>query len=132
MIFFFQVHIAEEAVRRVTGASMLLLPTTSGMPGSSMPLSSCVSDAASAAVPVQGSMRYFLQAPPQDDQTKLDLPNATIPVKSGEMHTMAPSLRRVASLENLQKRIHRDSLNYENALLLSDPEARASDKSHVP
>ncbi|KAK3140162.1 hypothetical protein QOZ80_5AG0396910 [Eleusine coracana subsp. coracana] len=123
-----KVHIAEEAVRRVTGASMLLLPTTSDMPGSSMPLSSCASDAASSAILVQDSMEYFLQAPLQDDQIKLDLSSATISQKHGEMSTMAASLQRVASLENLQKRIHRDSINSETALPFSDPKVLASAK----
>jgi len=108
------VHIADEAVRRVTGASM--------------PLTSCASDAPSLAVAVQESMQHFLQAPVHGNQIKPDLPNVTIPLNSGEMVTMAVSLRRVASLENLQKRFHKDSVHSATtALPLSDPESRNGD-----
>lgn len=123
-------NIAEEAVRRVTGASLLFC-TTSDVPASSMPFSSCVSDAASAAAPIEENMSHFLQAPHQDDQIKSDLPNAAIPVPSGEMASRPASLRRlrrVASLENLQKRIHGDSIHSETASTFSDPEIPANDK----
>uniref|UniRef100_A0A0A9CUR4 Basic leucine-zipper C-terminal domain-containing protein n=1 Tax=Arundo donax TaxID=35708 RepID=A0A0A9CUR4_ARUDO len=129
---YFQVNIAEEAVRRVTGTT-LLLSTTPDMAASSMPFSTCVSDAASAACPVEKSMKLVLQAPleVQDDQIKLDLPNATITLTSWEMGTMPASLRCVASLENLQKRIHGDSVYSESASTFSDLKAVANDKWHV-
>uniref|UniRef100_A0A0A8XQ99 Uncharacterized protein n=1 Tax=Arundo donax TaxID=35708 RepID=A0A0A8XQ99_ARUDO len=74
-----------------------------------MPFCSCASDAASAAVPVEENMIRLLQVPSQNGQIKPDLPNAAVPVTSGEMDTRPASMRRVASLENLQKRIHGDS-----------------------
>ncbi|TVT96934.1 hypothetical protein EJB05_57855 [Eragrostis curvula] len=126
-----KVNIAEEAVRRVTGASMLLLPTKSDMPGRSRPMTSCASDAASAAVPIQESMQHlqhFLQASVQDDQIKLDLSNATFPLTGMDMSTRLAPLRRITSLENLQKRIRGDSVQSDTALPLLDPEALASDK----
>ncbi|XP_034585526.1 light-inducible protein CPRF2 isoform X1 [Setaria viridis] len=120
-----KVNIAEEAVRRLTGTT-LLLPTTSDKPASSMRLTSCASDAASASVAIEDSMEHFLRAPFQDSQTKLDLPNAEIPLASGEIGTKLAPMRRVASLENLQKRMHGDSLHSETASTFSsDPESFA-------
>ncbi|CAN6338859.1 unnamed protein product [Urochloa humidicola] len=117
-----KVNIAEEAVRRLTGTT-LLLSTTSDKPVSSMRLTSCASDAASASVAIEDSMEHYLQV--QDDQIKLDLPNAEIPLTGGEMGTKPVPMRRVASLENLQKRIHGDSIHSESASTFSDPEAFA-------
>ncbi|CAL5092548.1 unnamed protein product [Urochloa decumbens] len=88
-----KVNIAEEAVRRLTGTT-LLLSTTSDKP-----------------------------APLQDDQTELDLPDAVIPLTIGEIGTNPAPMRRVASLENLQKRIHGDSIHSETASTFSEPEA---------
>uniref|UniRef100_A0ACD5YJV2 Uncharacterized protein n=2 Tax=Avena sativa TaxID=4498 RepID=A0ACD5YJV2_AVESA len=110
-----KVNIAEEAVRRVTGTS-LLFSTPSDMPGtSSAPFSSCVSDAASAdAAPNEESMSHFLQGLLEDDQIRPDLQEAATPVPSREeMASMPASLRRVASLESLQKRIHGDRVHHE-------------------
>ncbi|XP_062202588.1 light-inducible protein CPRF2-like isoform X1 [Phragmites australis] len=107
-----KVNIAEEAVRRVTGIT-LLLSTTSNLPASCMPLTSCMSEAASAALPIEESMKQFFQAPLLDDQIKPDLPNAATSGTSGEMDAMPSSLRHVASLENLQKRMHGDSVHSE-------------------
>jgi hypothetical protein len=121
----FQVNIAEEAVRRLTGTT-LLLSTTSDKPMSSMRLTSCASDAASASVLIEDNMEHFLQASLQDNQTKLDLPNAAIPVTCGEIGTKPAPMRRVASLENLQKRIHGDSIHSTTASSFSsDPESFA-------
>ncbi|CAN6348374.1 unnamed protein product [Urochloa humidicola] len=119
-----KVNIAEEAVRRLTGTT-LLLPTTSDKPVSSMRLTSCASDAASASATIEDSMERFLQAPFQDDQTELDLPNAAIPLTSGQIGTKPVPMRRVASLENLQKSIHGDSIHSESASTFSDLEAFA-------
>jgi len=105
-----KVNIAEEAVRRVTGTSMRF-STASDMPGSNdVPPSSCVSDAASAdAAPTEGSLSHFLQGLLEDDQVRPDLLEAATLVPSGdEMASRPASLRRVTSLENLQKRIHGD------------------------
>jgi hypothetical protein len=71
-------------------------------------------------------MEHFLQAQLQSDLIKLDLPNAAILLTSGEMGTKPDSLQRVASLEDLQKRIHRDSIHSEIASTFSDPEALAN------
>ncbi|CAL4891163.1 unnamed protein product [Urochloa decumbens] len=117
-----KVNIAEEAVRRLTGTT-LLLSTTSDKPLSSMRLTSCASDAASASVAIEDSIERFLQAPLQDDQTELDLPDAVIPLTIGEIGTNPAPMRRVASLENLQKRIHGDSIHSETASTFSEPEA---------
>ncbi|CAL4905341.1 unnamed protein product [Urochloa decumbens] len=117
-----KVNIAEEAVRRLTGTT-LLLSTTSDKPVSSMRLTSCASDAASASVAIEDSIERFLQAPLQDDQTELDLPDAVIPLTIGEIGTYPAPMRRVASLENLQKRIHGDSIHSETASTFSEPEA---------
>ncbi|XP_006664716.1 light-inducible protein CPRF2-like [Oryza brachyantha] len=103
-----KVNIAEEAVRRVTGRSLLLF-TTSETPASSTPFSSGLSDAASALV--------------EDDWANSSLPDEAIPVSCPAM----ASMRCVASLENLQKRIRADS---EAASTLSVPEAAASDKQY--
>ncbi|CAL4898013.1 unnamed protein product [Urochloa decumbens] len=119
-----KVNIAEEAVRRLTGTT-LLLSTTSDKPVSSMRLTSCASDAASASVAIEDSIERFLQAPLQDDQTELDLPDAVIPLTIGEIGTNPAPMRRVASLENLQKRIHGDSIHSETASTFSDHEAFA-------
>ncbi|KQJ85957.1 light-inducible protein CPRF2 [Brachypodium distachyon] len=119
-----KVNIAEEAVRRVTGAS-LLFSITSDMAGSSVPFSSCISDAASAdAAPTEESMSHLLQGFFEDDQIKPDLPQATTPVvPSGEEMASRPaSLRRIASLENLQQRIHGDSIHSDTASAFSDHE----------
>ncbi|PUZ67809.1 hypothetical protein GQ55_3G463800 [Panicum hallii var. hallii] len=89
-----KVNIAEEAVRRLTGTT-LLLSTTCDKTASSMRLTSCPSD-------------------------------AEILLTSGEMGTKPDSLQRVASLEDLQKRIHRDSIHSEIASTFSDPEALAN------
>uniref|UniRef100_A0ACD5XR52 Uncharacterized protein n=1 Tax=Avena sativa TaxID=4498 RepID=A0ACD5XR52_AVESA len=86
------------------------------MPGtSSAPFSSCVSDAASAdAAPNEESMSHFLQGLLEDDQIRPDLQEAATPVPSREeMASMPASLRRVASLESLQKRIHGDRVHHE-------------------
>ncbi|RLM98598.1 light-inducible protein CPRF2-like isoform X2 [Panicum miliaceum] len=120
-----KVNIAEEAVRRLTGTT-LLLSTTCDKTASSMRLTSCPSDAGSASVAIEDSMEHFLQAPLQSDLIKLDLPNAAILLTSGEMGTKPDSLQRVASLEDLQKRIHRDSIHSEIASTFSDPEALAN------
>ncbi|CAN6361722.1 unnamed protein product [Urochloa humidicola] len=90
-----------------------------------MRLTSCASDAASASVAIEDSMEHFLLAPLQDDQTELDLPNAAIPLTIGEIGTKPAPMRRVASLENLQKRIHGDSIHSESASTFSDLEAFA-------
>ncbi|PAN21796.1 hypothetical protein PAHAL_3G488800 [Panicum hallii] len=120
-----KVNIAEEAVRRLTGTT-LLLSTTCDKTASSMRLTSCPSDAGSASVTTEDSMEHFLQAQLQSDLIKLDLPNAAILLTSGEMGTKPDSLQRVASLEDLQKRIHRDSIHSEIASTFSDPEALAN------
>ncbi|EAZ21125.1 light-inducible protein CPRF2 isoform X1 [Oryza sativa Japonica Group] len=113
-----KVNIAEEAVRRVTGIGLQLF-TTSEMPASSMPVSSGVSDAASAAAAA---------ALVEDDWTNCSLPDEAIPVPSAAMALRSPSVRRVASLENLQKRIHAgDVTHFEAASALSLPEATACD-----
>nr|CAB3466420.1 unnamed protein product [Digitaria exilis] len=118
-----KVNIAEEAVRRLTGTT-LLLSTTSDMPTSCMHLTSCASDAASVSIAIEDSMKHFAQAL-QDDQIKVDLPNAEIPLSSREIGTKRASLTRVTSLEDLQKRIHGDSIYSESASTFSDPEAFA-------
>jgi hypothetical protein len=122
-----KVNIAEEAVRRVTGTS-LLFSTPSDTPGISVPFSSCVSDAASAdAAPTEESMSHFLQGLLEDDQIKPGLQEAATPVASGEEMASRPgSLRRVTSLENLQKRIHGDSVHYEDVSTFSDHEIPAN------
>ena len=116
-------NIAEEAVRRVTGAS-LMFSTTSNR----APLASCVSVAASAdAVPTEENMSHFLQGLLEDDQIKPGLQEAATPVASGEEMASRPgSLRRVTSLENLQKRIHGDSVHYEDVSTFSDHEIPAN------
>ncbi|XP_066356105.1 light-inducible protein CPRF2-like isoform X2 [Miscanthus floridulus] len=119
-----KVNIAEEAVRRLTGTT-LMLSTAFDKPASSTPLSSCASDAASASVAIEDSMKHFLQAPLQNGQIKLDIPNAAIPLTSGVIGTKPASLQRVASLENLQKRIIGDSMHSETASTFSGPEALA-------
>jgi hypothetical protein len=121
------VNIAEEAVRRVTGTS-LLFSTPSDTPGIIVPFSSCVSDAASAdAAPTEQSMSHFLQGLLEDDQIKPGLQEAATPVASGEEMASRPgSLRRVTSLENLQKRIHGDSVHYEDMSTFSDHEIPAN------
>ncbi|KAM0893849.1 hypothetical protein ACQ4PT_024847 [Festuca glaucescens] len=117
-----KVNIAEEAVRRVTGTS-LLFSTPSDTPGISVPFSSCVSDAA----PTEESMSHFLQGLLEDDRIKPDFQEAAIPVASGEEMASRPgSLRRVTSLENLQKRIHGDSVHYEAVSPFSDHEIPAN------
>ncbi|KAF8733391.1 hypothetical protein HU200_014999 [Digitaria exilis] len=118
-----KVNIAEEAVRRLTGTT-LLLSTTSDMPTSSMHLTLCASDAASASIAIEDSMKQFAQAL-QDDHIKLDLRNAEIPLTSREIGTKRASLTRVTSLEDLQKRIHGDSIYSETASTFSDPETFA-------
>jgi len=121
-----KVNIAEEAVRRVTGTN-LLFSTSSDIPGSTAPFSSCVSDAASAdAAPTEESMSHFLQRLLEDDQIKPDLRETATPVPSGEEMATRPPLRRVASLESLQKRIHGDSLHSEAASTFSDHEIPAN------
>ncbi|CAN6334873.1 unnamed protein product [Urochloa humidicola] len=97
------------------------------MPASGMRLTSCgrIHDAPSASVPVEDTMEHFLLAPLQDDQTNLDLPNAAIPVTSWEIGTKLAPMQRIASLENLQKRIHGDSIHFESASTFSDLEAFA-------
>jgi len=120
-----KVNIAEEAVRRLTGTT-LLLSTTCDKTASSMRFSSCPSDAGSASVTIEDSMEHFLQAPLQCDPIKLDHPNAAILLTRREMGTKPDSLQRVASLEDLQKRIHRDSIHSETASTFSDPEALAN------
>ncbi|XP_066358665.1 light-inducible protein CPRF2-like isoform X4 [Miscanthus floridulus] len=119
-----KVNIAEEAVRRLTGTT-LMLSTAFDKPASSTPLSSCASDAASASVAIEDSMKHFLQAPLQSGQMKLDIPNAAIPLTSMVIGTKPASLQRVASLENLQKRIIGDSMHSETASTFSGPEAFA-------
>ncbi|CAD6267111.1 unnamed protein product [Miscanthus lutarioriparius] len=119
-----KVNIAEEAVRRLTGTT-LMLSTAFDKPASSTPLSSCASDAASASVAIEDSMKHFLQAPLQSGQMKLDIPKAAIPLTSGVIGTKPASLQRVASLENLQKRIIGDSVHSETASTFSGPEALA-------
>ena len=124
--FFVQVNIAEEAVRRVTGTN-LLFTTASDIPGSTAPFSSCVSDAASAdAAPTEESMSHFLQRLLEDDKIKPDLREIATPAPSGEEMAPRPSLRRVASLESLQKRIHGDSLDSEAVSTFSDHEVPAN------
>ena len=106
-----------------------------------MRLTSYPSDAGSASVAIEDSMEHFLQAPLQSDPIKLDHPNAVILLTRREMGTnpnaailltrremgtKPDSLQRVASLENLQKRIHRDSIHSETASTFSDPEALAN------
>jgi len=118
------VNIAEEAVRRLTGTT-LMLSTAFDKPASSTPLSSCASDAASASVAIEDSMKHFLQAPLQSGQMKLDIPKAAIPLTSGVIGTKPASLQRVASLENLQRRIIGDSMHSETASTFSGPEALA-------
>lgn len=105
-------NIAEEAVRRLTGIT-LMLPTAFEKPASSAPLSSCPSDAASASASaaIEDSVKHFLQAP---------LENRAV------FQTKPASLHRVASLENLQKRIVGDAMYSETAsTTFSDPEALA-------
>ncbi|KAL6623479.1 hypothetical protein ACP70R_033358 [Stipagrostis hirtigluma subsp. patula] len=121
------VNIAEEAVRRVTGAT-LLLSTTSDKPASSMPYSSCASDVVSDDVLVKEKMIRLLQAPSQDGRIKPEQPNEVVPVTAREMDAMPASLRRIASLENLQKRIYRDSVHCETASTFLDSEAVANYK----
>ncbi|PWZ56204.1 Light-inducible protein CPRF2 [Zea mays] len=107
-----KVNIAEEAVRRLTGIT-LMLPTAFEKPASSAPLSSCPSDAASASASaaIEDSVKHFLQAP---------LENRAV------FQTKPASLHRVASLENLQKRIVGDAMYSETAsTTFSDPEALA-------
>ncbi|KAF7063542.1 hypothetical protein CFC21_070059 [Triticum aestivum] len=118
-----KVNIAEEAVRRVTGAS-LMFSTTSNR----APLASCVSVAASAdAAPAEESMSHFLQGLLEDDMIKHDLSEVATPLPNGEEMTSRPApLRRVASLENLQKRIHRDSVHSEDTSIFSDHEVPAN------
>jgi hypothetical protein len=66
-------------------------------------------------------MSHFLQGLLEDDQIKPDLREAAAPVLSGEEMAPRPaSLRRVASLETLQKRIHGDSIHSEAASTFSD------------
>ncbi|KAG8049184.1 hypothetical protein GUJ93_ZPchr0009g379 [Zizania palustris] len=76
-----------------------------------MPFSSGVSDAASAAALVE------------DDWTMYNLPDEAIPAAP-----RSTSLRRVASLEHLQKRIHGDVNHSVAASTLSEPQVTASDK----
>jgi hypothetical protein len=66
-------------------------------------------------------MSHFLQGLLEDNQFNPDLLEAATPVTSGE--EMASSLRRVTSLENLQKRIHED---YEAASTFWDHEIPAN------
>lgn len=122
-----KVNIAEEAVRRVTGTS-LLFSTTSDMPRNNVPFASCVSGAASAdAAPTEESMSHFLQGLLEDDLIKHDLPDVATPLPSGdEMASRPVSLRRVASLENLQKRIHRDPVHSEDTSIFLDHEVPAN------
>ncbi|EES16316.1 light-inducible protein CPRF2 isoform X2 [Sorghum bicolor] len=119
-----KVNIAEEAVRRLTGTT-LMLSTAFDKPMSSTPLSSCASDAASASVAIEDSAKHFLHAPLQSGQMKLDILNAAIPLTSEGIGTKPASLQRVASLENLQKRIIGDSMHSETASTFSEPEALA-------
>ncbi|XP_044379538.1 light-inducible protein CPRF2 [Triticum aestivum] len=118
-----KVNIAEEAVRRVTGASLMFSTTSNNVP-----LASCVSVAASAdAVPTEENMSHFLQGLLEDDLIKHDLPEVATPLPNGEEMTSRPaSLRRVASLENLQKRIHRDSVHSEDMSIFPDHEVPAN------
>ncbi|KAI4987963.1 hypothetical protein ZWY2020_029593 [Hordeum vulgare] len=117
-----KVNIAEEAVRRVTGASLMFSTTSNNVP-----TASCVSVAASAdAAPTEESMSHFLQGLLEDDLIKHDLSEVATPLPSGEeMDSRPASLRRVASLENLQKRIHRDSVHSEDTSIFSDDEVPA-------
>ncbi|ONM01879.1 Basic leucine zipper 25 [Zea mays] len=113
-----KVNIAEEAVRRLTGIT-LMLPTAFEKPTSSAPLSSCPSDAASASASaaIEDSVKHFLQAPLENSGI---IPNAAV------FQTKPASLHRVASLENLQKRIVGDAMYSETAsTTFSDPEALA-------
>ncbi|XP_044395225.1 light-inducible protein CPRF2 isoform X2 [Triticum aestivum] len=118
-----KVNIAEEAVRRVTGASLMFSTTSNNVP-----LSSCVSVAASAdAVPTEENMSHFLQGLLEDDLIKHDLSEVATPLPNGEEMTSRPApLRRVASLENLQKRIHRDSVHTEDTSSFPDHEVPAN------
>uniref|UniRef100_A0A0D9Y169 BZIP domain-containing protein n=1 Tax=Leersia perrieri TaxID=77586 RepID=A0A0D9Y169_9ORYZ len=114
-----KVNIAEEAVRRVSGTGLLLF-TTSETPASSIPFSSGLSDAASAATAAAALM--------EDDWANSSLPDEAIPVPSAAMVSTSPSMRRVASLERLQKRIRGDVVHSEAASTLSVPEVVGSDK----
>ncbi|KAF7056953.1 hypothetical protein CFC21_064315 [Triticum aestivum] len=120
-----KVNIAEEAVRRVTGASLMFSTTSNNVP-----LSSCVSVAASAdAVPTEENMSHFLQGLLEDNLIKHDLPEVATPLPNGEEMTSRPApLQRVASLENLQKRIHRDSVHTEDTSSFPDHEVPANGK----
>lgn len=113
-------NIAEEAVRRLTGIT-LMLPTAFEKHASSAPLSSCPSDAASASASasaaIEDSVKHFLQAPLENSGI---IPNAAV------FQTKPASLHRVASLENLQKRIVGDAMYSGTAsTTFSDPEALA-------
>nr|ASB17092.1 bZIP6 [Triticum aestivum] len=118
-----KVNIAEEAVRRVTGASLMFSTTSNNVP-----LASCVSVAASAdAVPSEENMSHFLQGLLEDDLIKHDVSEVATPLPNGEEMASRPaSLRRVASLENLQKRIHRDSVHSEDMSIFPDHEVPAN------
>ncbi|XP_020258254.1 light-inducible protein CPRF2-like, partial [Asparagus officinalis] len=116
-IFIVQVKMAEDGVKRVTGASPMF-PTMSDMSSISIPFSGSPSDATSeAAVPIQDDPNLFFQAPPPNDQrTNSGLPELTSsapPPIDGIINGSMPggkmgrtaSMQRVASLEHLQKRI---------------------------
>ncbi|ONK64979.1 uncharacterized protein A4U43_C07F32150 [Asparagus officinalis] len=94
-----KVKMAEDGVKRVTGASMF--PTMSDMSSISMPFSASPSEATSdAAVPIHDDPNLFFPGPTHDHRRV----NPNLPdIASTSLN--APSMQRVASLEHLQNRI---------------------------
>ncbi|KAJ6838404.1 light-inducible protein CPRF2-like [Iris pallida] len=109
-----KVKMAEDSVKRVTGASFMF-PSMSDVSSVSMPFSGSPSDATSdAAVPIQDDPNLFFQAPAHVRRMSSGLPEITSIAAPAEdvMHGAMDggkmgrtSMQRVASLEHLQKRI---------------------------
>ncbi|XP_072952012.1 bZIP transcription factor RISBZ2-like [Typha angustifolia] len=110
-----KVKMAEETVKRVTGASSLF-PAIPDMSTISMPSFSGSPSAATpdAAVPIQDDPNHFFQIAPHDQRINTCIAEiaSSAPVEDAVHDTVAggkmartASMQRVASLEHLQKRI---------------------------
>lgn len=112
---YFQVKMAEESVKRVTGMNALY-PAVSDMSSLSMPFNGSPSDSASdSTVPVQDDLNSYFANPSEIGCNNGYMPDIASSVQqddnfvngyqaAGKMGR-TDSLQRVASLEHLQKRM---------------------------
>jgi len=109
----FQVKMAEDSVKRVTGMNALF-PAVSDMSSLSMPFNGSPTDSTSdAAVPIQDDPNSYFANPSEIGGNNGYMPDIASSVQeddnfvngaAGKMGRTA-SLQRVASLEHLQKRM---------------------------